>query len=75
MRRSLAKLEILDPRTIWPSEPRDFTPCLADNIDVLGKVLGTELKVTATEANFEDFSLDILARDLATGIATNWQHQ
>ncbi len=67
MKQPLAKLKRLDPRTVWPSESRDFTPWLAENISALGEVLGTELEVSATEATIGDFSLDILARDLATG--------
>jgi len=67
MKQPLGKLKRLDPRTVWSSESRDFTPWLAENINMLGEVLGTELEVSATEATIGDFSLDILARDLATG--------
>jgi len=67
MKQPLGKLKRLDPRTIWSSESRDFTPWLAENINMLGEVLGTELEVSATETTIGDFSLDILARDLATG--------
>lgn len=67
MKQPLAKLRRLDPRTLWPSESRDFTPWLAENLNMLGEVLGTELEASATEATIGDFSLDIVARDLATG--------
>ncbi|GAV31067.1 hypothetical protein emb_1d0303 [Coriobacteriaceae bacterium EMTCatB1] len=75
MKQPLAKLKRLDPRTVWPSEPRDFTPWLAENIGMLGEVLGTDLEVTATEQSVGDFSLDILAKDLSTGDAVVIENQ
>jgi hypothetical protein len=39
----LGKLELIDPRKIWKTEDRDFTPWLADNIDELSDALGIDL--------------------------------
>lgn len=50
-------------REVWPSEPRDFTPWLAENTDYL-EVLGLgHLSVVAVEATLPDSyrALDILA--------------
>ena len=41
----------------------DFTPWLADNIDVLADELGMSLTVTATEVLVGEFRLDIRAED------------
>lgn len=60
----LGKLQRVDPRTIWKHEAHDFTPWLAENIDMLSEALGIELEVVDREADVGDFSLDILARDL-----------
>ncbi len=57
----------IELRDIWKSEPADFTPWLADNIDKLGQAIGMELEFKEKEASVGDFSLDILAKDLATG--------
>ena len=39
--KNLGRLvHIADPRTIWTSESGDFTPWLAQNIDVLADALG-----------------------------------
>ena len=61
--RNLGIIEKVDVRTIWQHEASDFTPWLADNLDVLGDALGVELEFAEKEASVGGFSLDILARD------------
>jgi hypothetical protein len=53
-----------DPRRVWPSEPADFTPWLAEHLDRLGEALGMELELVRRESGVGEFSIDILARDL-----------
>ncbi|MCY3923419.1 MAG: DUF4268 domain-containing protein [Chloroflexi bacterium] len=53
----------VDVRAIWPNEASDFTPWLADHMDLLGEALGLDLEVERMEASVGSFSLDILARD------------
>jgi hypothetical protein len=62
----LGKLELIDPREIWETEDRDFTPWLADNIDELSNELGIDLEVEDTEVSAGSFSADILAKDIRT---------
>ena len=59
----LGQIEEVDIRTVWPNEAADFTPWLADNLDLLGEELGLDLELDRTEAPVGNFSLDILARD------------
>ena len=61
--RNLGIIEKVDVRTVWQHEASDFTPWLADNLDMLGDTLGVELELDRLEASVGGFSLDILARD------------
>ena len=60
----LGVLSRVDVRRLWPNEARDFTPWLAENLDVLAGVLGMDLELRTQEAAVGSFSLDLLARDL-----------
>ena len=67
--KNLGRLvHVADPRTIWTSESGDFTPWLAENIDVLADALGMTLTVTTTEVPVGDFRLDIRAETEDGGI-------
>jgi len=61
-------LRNIDLRKIWPHEANNFTPWLAENIEALGEAVGMELELTESEADVGDFSLDLLAKDLGTGL-------
>jgi Domain of unknown function (DUF4268) len=62
--KNLGRLKrVADPRDVWKSEAGDFTPWLAENIDVLADTLGMVLTVTGTEVPVGDFRLDIRAED------------
>lgn len=62
---SLGRLEKVELRQAWISEPGDFTPWLAkpENIALLGETIGIELEVEAQEKSVGPFRADILARD------------
>ena len=55
------------PRDAWPDEARDFTPWLFDNIDFLSDAVGIELEATDRETAVDNFSADIMAKDVRTG--------
>lgn len=54
-------------RDVFADEPSDFTPWLADNLDLLGSEIGLDLEREDTEVPIGDFSLDILAFASAFG--------
>jgi hypothetical protein len=59
-------LKKVDIRKIWPSEPGNFTPWLAENINKLSTILGMDLEIIQKEYAVGDFSADIVAKDLAS---------
>jgi len=59
----LGKLEHVEPRALWESEPTDFTPWLGANLGLLGEALGLDLEFSQAEAAVGSFSADIEARD------------
>ena len=66
---SLGRLERVDLRTIWTSEPAQFTPWLAraENLEILGETLGLELERESVEKQVGSFRADIVCRDNGTG--------
>ena len=58
-----ACFEQLDVRAKWKDEARDFTPWLAENIDVLGDAVGMKLETVQMELPIGRYFLDILARE------------
>ena len=66
--KKLGKLqEIKDLREAWPHEARDFTPWLAENIDLLSERLGIDISIEETESPVGGFNVDIFATDADTG--------
>jgi hypothetical protein len=63
----LGKLEYVDPRSIWAMESADFTPWLAENLELLGETLGLDLELIKTEVSVGAFACDIQARDTGSG--------
>ena len=62
--QTLANIDRVELREVWPNEASHFTPWLADNIAKLGTALGLELELRQREADVGGYSLDILASDL-----------
>lgn len=60
----LGRLERVDVRAYWPDEARDFTPWLAENIDLLSEAIGgLDLEVKEQEGKVGDFRTDLVCRD------------
>ena len=56
-------LESIPLRDAWPNEAKDFTPWLAENLDLLSEVVGLSLEPVGKEVSVDEFSADILAHD------------
>lgn len=65
----LGKLVRVDPKGVWETEARDFTPWLAteENLAVLADTLFMELELEAQETNVGRFRADILCKNTDDG--------
>lgn len=64
MEGQIGQLLQIDVKEIWKHEAINFTPWLAENVNLLGQVLGLELELDSTEKSVGPFKADILCRDL-----------
>lgn len=62
-------------RDLWDHEAHNFTPWLAENIDLLGHALQMNLEFDQTEVPVGPFRLDILARDVGRGLKVVIENQ
>ena len=62
------RLQHVDLRNIWISEPTEFTPWLArpENLALLGDTLGLDVELEAQEKAVGPFRGDIICRDIST---------
>jgi hypothetical protein len=60
---NIGRLQRVDLRDVWSSEPQDFTPWLAENIDVLNSAIDLSLSIVEREHPAGDFSVDLVAED------------
>ena len=59
----LGSIENVNPRNVWPNEANDFTPWLANHVDLLAAALGLDIEIEQSEAAVGAFSLDLLGRE------------
>ena len=60
--QELGRIEAVDPRQIWPDEAADFTPWLAEHLDLLGEALRLDdLSLVEAEGSVGTFAVDIVA--------------
>ena len=60
----IGNLERVPLREIWPNERNDFTPWLAENIDVLNNTIDLSLSIVEREHRTgEQLSVDLVAED------------
>lgn len=58
--------ELTDLRKVWPHEALNFTPWIAENIELLGDAVGLDITVDETESSVGDFNVDIYASETGT---------
>ena len=68
-------IEYLDVRNMWKDEAIDFTPWLADHLDMLNDALGVTLELVQKEKPVGPFYCDILAREVGSGVKAAIENQ
>ena len=63
MSTPLVRLEPVDLRGVWSDEAKNFTPWLADNLDVLETTLEIGLELEGVEETVGRFKADIICKD------------
>lgn len=58
--------EITDLRSVWSHEALNFTPWVAENVDLLADAVGLDITVVETESSVGDFNVDIYASETGT---------
>lgn len=75
MEKEFEGMEKVSVRRKWPHEALDFTPWLAENLDLLGKNLGLTLKLVQREKQVGPLSLDILANEVDKSVLVAIENQ
>ena len=65
--QQLGRIEEVDLRQIWQHEANDFTPWLAEHIDLLGEALHLDLTLVESEGEVGPFAVDVVA-DSSNGL-------
>ena len=63
MEKSISKIQRRGLREVWPLEDKNFTPWLAENIDVISDAISLDITILETEQAAGDFKVDIVAED------------
>ena len=67
--------EYVDVHKKWPHEALDFTPWLADNLDLLSRAIEVKLERVQMEAMVGPFFCDIQAREVDSGVTVAIENQ
>lgn len=57
---TISNLIPVNIRSVWPTEPHDFTPWLLDNSELLSDTLGLQIELEDREHSVGAFSLDLI---------------
>lgn len=63
---TLKEITDLKLREVWPHEALNFTPWVAENVELLGDAVGLDITVNETESSVGDFNVDIYASETGT---------
>ena len=65
--RKLGEIVQVSITDIWKNEATEFTPWLAEQVDLLGRALGIDLEPAQSEVAVGNFRADLMFQDSSTG--------
>lgn len=63
----IGTLEQVSVRSVWPKEAGDFTPWLAENVELMSDALEMDLELEGQEVSVGRYSADLVFRDRSSG--------
>lgn len=63
----IGTLEGVAVRDVWPREAGDFTPWLADNVQLVGDAIGMDLELDDQEVSVGNYSADLVFKEISSG--------
>ena len=63
----IGTLEGVAVREVWPKEAGDFTPWLADNVQLVSDAMGMDLELDDQEVSVGDYSADLVLKEVSSG--------
>ena len=62
----IGTLDQVSVRDVWRKEDKDFTPWLAENVDLISDALGMDLELEGQEVPVGGYSADLVLNDIST---------
>ena len=63
----ISTLDRVAVREVWPKEAEDFTPWLAENVELIGEAMGMDLELEGREVAVGPYSADLVLKEVSSG--------
>ena len=63
----IGTLDRIAVREVWPQEAGDFTPWLAENVELISEAMGMDLELEGQEVSVGKYSADLVLKEVSSG--------
>ena len=63
----IGTLDRVAVREVWPKEAGDFTPWLAENVELISEAMGMDLQLEGQEVKVGNYSADLVLKEISSG--------
>jgi len=63
----IGTLDRIAVREVWPQEAGDFTPWLAENVELMSEAMGMDLELEGQEVSVGNYSADLVLKEVSSG--------